>query len=1335
MPLEHIIQKDPLITTPSAQDIADSPESWEARFKFHVSTYFAIPEVERKWERILKNLLNGQSATGLIYADTGYGKTSTGASLWNLAEEENIVTVPPFIWNSLADMLTATHSWVSYRLQQTRPELIPDLQQKHQAVVAVDEELLAQQMVNEDKLTLNQAQRTIARLKSEGRLLDALSPRQLLTYLRSATEILLDSGYKGLLILPDEFELFRKNPDTAQNFDQLKNFIFGVHGERDLPIGCVALTYRQTFADIDLRAPHILARFNKPEGSLIDLERFYGHTEFAKSLWNNLAFSCSLSDSENKAIDESVLDALGQFLRHTRSRELMSGPRSVVATFNRAARHATENNRSYSLFDFCEDYLSGHISFSGQHTAAGQLHTQIMALSLINNEARRNMVKLLCVHPEGVPSELLQEQGIPDSDRQTVIDSLLGQHVVRKATGPTLMCYAEGDGLDPLAEILKQLKVQFNPANPEFHRSAVRAFENHVFPEIFTKKSGRDGWTEEAGNNWGVYCSKNLRGSVLRDYPERTLTVDFGTEILSDPTLSAGQFFNRFIFDTAADSDNTCSIAVNGIELHFNIQRSIDSQKIPEDINYLGVLFSPEEITPLCLLSILDFFDQDEIISRLEQEGVRTEVDLRKTQILGTLINYFFSPAMKENVIFAASELADDFRSLPAGKDFVEGALRILIPKRFPGYSAIAVSNGWQRYLENYREALGRETTLSKKRGIEPIESINREVPKIFNVGQMTAMQNFHNGAGRHLLKIDELDDSGNAVVKGIEPRNNNKPVSVYLTPHPLEKHFAELLEESPDTITIGEQKFSAVELPTIYKQADEFGYLDEEIDALINILKARGTADTHESSGMQYLYRMRSGRPFRYLEDRLKNLEKVLFLAEPKGFKPQSLDLSSIRSLIKFPGIEDDEVRKDKLEKDLDVTENNLESQCKEWLAEERSIFQKKIDTLDEIRRNIPQIQEPPTGQRIADFSPILFQRIRPDVLSVCTKLSWEIQAVKDKVTNVLRQSREMDSSLQNVETAIELRMEGSKIDADLKRFTQARDEAQELSHLFDRWALLAKRIADIRVLMTDIPDNQAVRDLIVQVDSVQRKIKAHLGTDDLIPSDVLSSHEHFRLQVEKIGDDFDELKGEIGKKFNNFKGQIERELAKVIDTPYINVVFNPADSDGSYRSIREKVIDMLDQQVIDKSRDRINDLKGELMRPIKVFNPPEPVKVEATELSKEIGDIEAEIDGIYFDLTSENVDLKLPEWVDTLVAIREKGQSIYNRWKEIEHKLVKPRDELTLDAQKLLVALTPQEINFTELIIRLINDGSFSSTREILECLEELYQGNWVNLIVRGK
>ena len=224
MPLSDIIGKEPTIATPLANDLANSPEEWESKFQFHVATYVAIADVESRWNTILNNLQKGKSATGLIYADTGYGKTSTGVSLWNYAELQGIVAVPPFIWNSLADMLTATHGWVCHRLKDTRPELIPDLEQQHQSVVEVDEEILAQRMVHEDGLTYEQARRTITHLKAEGRLLDALSPHQLLNYLRFATETLLKSGYKGLLILPDEFELFKDNLDTAQNFHRSQGF-------------------------------------------------------------------------------------------------------------------------------------------------------------------------------------------------------------------------------------------------------------------------------------------------------------------------------------------------------------------------------------------------------------------------------------------------------------------------------------------------------------------------------------------------------------------------------------------------------------------------------------------------------------------------------------------------------------------------------------------------------------------------------------------------------------------------------------------------------------------------------------------------------------------------------------------------------------------------------------------------------------------------------------------------------------------------------------------------------------------------------------------------------
>ena len=865
MPLADIINKEPTIATPSANDVASAPEEWEGKFRYHVATYVAIADVESRWDAILNNLLKGQSATGLIYADTGYGKTSTGASLWKYAEARGIVTVPPFIWNNLADMLTATHGWICYRLKATRPELITNLAQKHQTVIEIDEEELAQRMAHADGLTPEQARRTIARLKAEGRLLDTLSPRQLLDYIRFATETLLKAGYKGLLILPDEFELFKDNLDTAQNYNHLKDFIFGIHGEEKLPIGCVAFTYRQTQADIDRRAKHILARFNKPEGSLIDLEQFYGRTKFARNLWDKLAVSCKLSPTERSAIDDDVLDALGQFLRHSRSRDLISGPRSVVKTFNRASLHYTEQDRSYSLSDFCEDYLSGHITYGSQETETAQAHTQIMELPVINNDDRRKLVKLLCVHPaDGVPPEVIRRHGIPDSERGTVVQSLLGQHVITKVTGqPTLVCYRDDLlGVDKLNEILKLLKDSFNPRNPEVHRGAVHAFQKHVFLEIFTqRKQGMlIGWMgiQDSKENWDGDFTIDLVGTLpsLREYPNRTLRVNVGTEeFASTPATSETQLQARFILDTTGSANNTCHVAPNGIEFRFDIQKSINSQQIPEDIGKLGELFLPESITPLLLLSILDFFDAESTEAIVQRENQETDVNFLKERILNELIRYFFSPEIKAAAAFTPSQLASDFASVSAGKNFVEGALRVLIPKQFPEYSAVAVSSGWRKYLRAYQDALSREITLGRKRGIEPVLTVNQEIPDLFNLGGMSAFRNFYKEAGRNLLRIDEIDSSGNTLAEGIEPRTNNKQVAVYFTPHPLEKRLLEQLQNTSETIAIDATETNALELSEIYRQATELGYLEVEVNALIEILQERGIADRRDAAGKSYLY------------------------------------------------------------------------------------------------------------------------------------------------------------------------------------------------------------------------------------------------------------------------------------------------------------------------------------------------------------------------------------------------------------------------------------------------------------------------------------------------
>ena len=83
------------------------------------------------------------------------------------------------------------------------------------------------------------------------------------------------------------------------------------------------------------------------------------------------------------------------------------------------------------------------------------------------------------------------------------------------------------------------------------------------------------------------------------------------------------------------------------------MQKPINPQEIPEDIGKLGELFLPESITPLLLLSILNFFDDELTQAIVQRENQETEVNFLKERILNELVRYFFSPEIKIEAIFA----------------------------------------------------------------------------------------------------------------------------------------------------------------------------------------------------------------------------------------------------------------------------------------------------------------------------------------------------------------------------------------------------------------------------------------------------------------------------------------------------------------------------------------------------------------------------------------------------------------------------------------------------------------------------------------------------------
>ncbi len=1354
MALEEIIQKSVVVDTPRAEDLAARPAEWADRFQFHVSTHVAIADMTDKWDAILKNLLRGRSATGLIHADTGYGKTSTAAALWHYVEQREIVAVPPFVWNSIADMLIATHGWVCHRLKAKRPDLIPDLEQQYQTLIASSDEDRASKISQEQGVPLDYARKSVQSLKARGDLMDAVSANRLIDYLRMATSTLLEAEYKGLLILPDEFKLFdNTNSDIAKNFAELKDFIFPIFQENSLPIGCVVLTYRRTFSDIQLREPYIFARFNKPEGSLIDLEQAYRKIEneksFADELWEKLSIGCNLTDAEKEAIDPDVLFALGQFLGHQRTTQLISGPRSVVATFRRAANHYGQKKRPYSIFDFCADYISqGLICFNNQEIDTVKAHTSIMSQPIIGtDEAKQRVVKLLCVCPDGVPEELFKKHGISAEDRLAVVQGLLGTHIIRKIIGPTLTHYKDDlQAGDALIEILKILRNQYNPASEETHRAAVRSFANYILPEIFQQLTGaaHTGWgglTKMEGDIEPIFQGR-LQGTSLRDYPDRTLTVHVGTEKFQEISgaYRESQLFTSFILRTQGSTpiSNTCNVRADGLYFRLNISEAIDNREIPKEIGKLGDLFLPESVTPSLLLSMLDFFDQESTTAQIKELKQEAQVRLLKSQIHTQLIGYFFSAEVKASAVSQQADLA----RVPAGKSFVERALGVLIREKFKSYRAVAISHQWEKNLGTYMLAAKNAESLGVKRGENPIKMSARDVPRLFSIGQHTTFANtfYPNGVLRDLLLVNEIDANGKTIAEGIEVKNNQSSVAVYFKLHDVEKRVLEMLEASAESIVVDGRPAKAMPIPEVFQREGKFGYLDDEIEALIKVLKARGLVDQRQQRGMDYLYCVETEINLTELQRKFDRLEALEELAQSKGFALESdgdNSLASVQADFQIIGIASNEVRKDSLRQKLNSIEDAFKTQCTVWLTKVRDQLNRKTAEVETLELDLPRVLERETDHPTTEFSVLLFQDIRNEIRKVYNAIPRERDKVKQQVRAILDKKIQEYQSDQTFEKAIavaaDFRGSMQTVDKEIEALREKRSEAELLYELFEKWRNLARQVERNRLTMTDAQEIDEVKILCDKLDEEQQRIKRYLADRAKTVKQVLENHEYFFNQIAAIKDEFDQISERRKDDFIRFQADIEGQLRQLIDRPGIGEQFNPNDVEGSYSRIREKAVEKIQELVIKFAIQRITELKSELMKPLEVFTVSDRIKNQAKEMSDAIYALEERINEVSVDLKPDDVDALLPAWVESLKSIREEGNEVFTKWEGIQDQLRCDKSEL---GPKEVVLLDMIEANadkdFTELIIDLRQSENevFGSTSEIIKSLEELYQRNWLNI-----
>ena len=118
-------------------------------------------------------------------------------------------------------------------------------------------------------------------------------------------------------------------------------------------------------------------------------------------------------------------------------------------------------------------------------------------------------------------------------------------------------------------------------------------------------------------------------------------------------------------------------------------------------------------------------------------------------------------------------------------------------------------------------------------------------------------------------------------------------------------------------------------------------------------------------------------------------------------------------------------------------------------------------------------------------------------------------------------------------------------------------------------------------------------------------------------------------------------------------------------------------------------------------------------MRQPIDILAVPDELKDKSVALRQDLQTCDKKFLAVRSELTIEQVDTELENWVSTLISLREDGRTYLKRWEKINEDMQRFRSALSQTAQRLHDAVNP-----------LIEDGTFPSARAIVECLEELYE-----------
>ncbi len=569
-------------------------------------------------------------------------------------------------------------------------------------------------------------------MEKKGELTRDVTPSRLLRFLDEVTEVVLQADFKGLVILPDELQQYISKSKTHRMvIEELRQFVWGLLS-RKTALGVLFSLPDYAESAIREAGDDILQRLRN-ENLYYNLGSIYGR-EFPTQLWERYCQTLDLGEAGRRIFDVGTLDAIGQIASRP---DLGNGPRTVINLFRVAIEHYRDRGESFTPEYLIDTYLRGSVKFEGQTPQVRVAVNEALGAPLVNTDARRRAIKYLAAFPHtGCSDEIQRKYGIQDA----IIE-------ISKAGGHgTLLSYRMvGDTLRELLQTEQETNV-FAQIAREFWRiydeddqhaeAAERAFVNEIVPRIFPSKKGPviSSWSGHKGLEMSPSgCHRAiLEGTFSDKYPKRKLqiqiAIDEGRLGRKDPQSDVA--FDFYLnWDVGAEAQGRL-LKIEKDHIRFDLvmlQRPEGS--LPSDIKQLQEYMNPSRVTPLLMLSLVDYIDrwvQDKDVEpTVEEKGLLNHI---KERLINHTILQLFNAAPTNT--FEGM----DFRGpLLTGTRLVDRMFTGLCEQLWPNYATFFVQATYTQIIDDYiasscRLRLGSQ----RKRG-----SQYRRISTLFRIGKI----------------------------------------------------------------------------------------------------------------------------------------------------------------------------------------------------------------------------------------------------------------------------------------------------------------------------------------------------------------------------------------------------------------------------------------------------------------------------------------------------------------------------------------------------------------------------------------------------------------------